>query len=65
MVSHGGVLSDVVVCRAGVPQGSKFGPTLFTLLMNDIEEIDLEGDLFCLCMLTTFTLFTGVAMPMS
>ena len=51
-----GVKSDVLHLKAGIPQGSKLGPILFILYINDIQ-IDLESEVLIYADDTTLLAF--------
>ena len=53
-----GVKSNLVEIKAGVPQGSRLGPLLFILFINDIVE-DLESEILVFADDTTL-LATGI-----
>ena len=41
-----GKKSNVTDIKAGIPQGSKLGPLLFIIYINNITEIGLESEIF-------------------
>ena len=48
-----GVKSDIKPLKAGIPQGSRLGPLLFILYINDIQK-DLESEVLIFADDTTF-----------